>query len=192
MSDFFFSSPLHPPSPHDPAWIHIECDCIHQHLLPGSALLVWLRLFNLLKCTLTFFFFSFFPSVTLRIWDRPWAPGSDSRRQGHTHILLSYWCPQLWVYWAVFSFSRIFALASLYCKRFMSYLCIKLPGTKWKNNLTEHKARLASNPRCSQSYLVHVDGCNTQPCHYSNMHAQMQICSIAHLKWKWEMEFRTV
>lgn len=166
MLDFFFfsSSPLHPPSPLDPAWIHIECDCIHQHLLPSSALLVWLRLFNLLKCTLTFFFFSFFPSVTLRIWDRPWAPGSDSRRQGHTHILLSYWCPQLWVYWAVFSFSRIFALASLYCKRFMSYLCIKLPGTKWKNNLTEHKARLASNPRCLQSYLVHVDGFSTQPC----------------------------
>lgn len=42
----------------DPAWIHIECDCIHQHL-PGSTL-VWLRVFNLLKCTLTLFFFLFF------------------------------------------------------------------------------------------------------------------------------------
>lgn len=37
----------------NPAWIHIKCDCIHQHL-PGSAV-VWLLVFNLLKCTLAFF-----------------------------------------------------------------------------------------------------------------------------------------
>lgn len=38
----------------NPAWIHIKCDCIHQHL-PGSVV-VWLSMFNLLKCTLAFFF----------------------------------------------------------------------------------------------------------------------------------------
>lgn len=43
----------------DPAWIHIECDCIHQHL--PSSTLVWLRVFNLLKCTLTLFFSFFLP-----------------------------------------------------------------------------------------------------------------------------------
>lgn len=76
---FFFSSPLHPPSPHDPTWIHIECDCIHQHLLPSSALLVWLWLFNLLKCTLTFFFLFFFP-----LWH--WESGTGLELRDQTPV----------------------------------------------------------------------------------------------------------
>lgn len=71
----------------NPAWIHIKCDCIHQHL-PGSAV-VWLSVFNLLKCTLAFF--HDIESLKLALsWHHVW--GSDFHWHEETHISLSYWC----------------------------------------------------------------------------------------------------
>lgn len=70
-----------------PAWIHTECDCIHQHL-PGSRV-VWLSVFNLLKCTLAFFHDIENLKLALslhHIW------GSDFHWHVHTHISLSCWC----------------------------------------------------------------------------------------------------
>lgn len=96
------------------AWIHIKCDCIHQHL-PGSTV-VWLSVFNLLKCTLAFF--HDIENLKLALsWHHVW--GSDFHWHGHTHFSLSYWCRdfkviKLFLFWAALSFSVKIILELLY------------------------------------------------------------------------------
>lgn len=82
----------------NPAWIHIKCDCIPQHL-PGSTV-VWLPVFNLLKCTLAFFHdierLKLASSLRIRL--------PLTRACSYLHVLLM---PKLWGYWALFFFLSV-------------------------------------------------------------------------------------
>lgn len=91
-----------------------------------------------------------------------------------------------------FSFSRIFALASLYWKCFYELPVHETPGTKWKSNLTGHKAGspqtllLAApfGPHCRVQYSALQ--LMIQFCQHAHLSTNLVICGVFHLKWKIE------